>query len=461
MRFVWVWGLVAFLIRLLNLEVRAAHHDEACNSWFVDRIFENGYFSYDPGNFHGPLYFYLLAAARFLFSDTLFSLRIVSVLAGTLLALSPLLFRRFLSNQAILIAVPMLALSPGLVVYSRDAIHEILFALLSVCAVWRFWVFRESPNRKTALWLGLVAGLWMSTKETFVVLGLALLLAELLLHKGRTLRPLLKNLHWVLLAAFVPMLILFTGGFHEPLGLLKFFQAFVIWGKRSMVPEGNGKPIFYFLRTLLQAETIVFLFLLVAWRKKEGAKAYSRELWFLGAMSLLIYSMMNYKMPWCVVAFIPFLILAGSSSIAIWLERKSRGLLVACVASLGVFSFIQALAPAFTHVDDDTHPYVYAQTYSEFAAEVKNVVALPIETPMYVASTTTWPLPYYLRRFQQVSYVAPSNTPQTLPETATVLMIDEPLMKNMIFKRTPIRQVSVKVRPWAPRMVFTYFQGSP
>lgn len=461
MRFVWVWGVVAFLIRILNLDLRAMHHDEACNSWFVDRIFENGFFSYDPGNFHGPFYFYLLALSRLVFGDSIFSLRIISVLAGTALTLTPLLFKRFLSERAILIAVPLLALSPGLTVYSRDAIHEILFALLSVLAVWRYWTFREAASRTNALWLGLVAGLWMSTKETFVVLGLALLLGELIFNRGRALRPLLQNLHWVGLAALVPMVLLFTGGFQEPLGFLKFFKAFLIWGKRSMLPEGNGKPLFYFFNTLLFAETIVLGCAILAWRIKKNASRYQREVWFLGVVSLLIYSLMSYKMPWCVVSFSPFLILAGSAALASALETKSRTKNILVLAGLCLFSLYQGLAPVFIRVDDDTHPYVYAQTYSEFAEEVRHVLDLPLDTPMYVLSNTTWPLPYYLRRYKQVNYGVTSNPPVTPPETAMVLMIDEPMMKKMTMNRSPLRQVSVKVRPWAPPMVFTYFQGNP
>jgi uncharacterized protein (TIGR03663 family) len=461
MRFVWVWGLVAFLVRILQLELRPVHHDEACNSWFVDRIFEAGFFTYDPSNYHGPFYFYVLAVFRFLFGDTLFSLRLPSVIAGTLLTLSPLLFRRFFSRNTLWLACAFFAVSPALVVYSRDAIHEVMFALLSVVAVWRWWEFRESPSRTNALWLGLATGLWISTKETFVVLGFALLMAEILLRRGRSLKPLLLHLHWVLLAAVLPWFLLFTGGGQRPLDALKFFEAFVIWGKRSMLPEGNGKPFYYFLTTLFKAETVAFLFLILSWGRVKKPRSHVQEMWFIGAMSLLIYSLMNYKMPWCVVAFLPFIFLSGSSWLTEQIAAKSFRVQIAIPTLLLSVSILQIFPPTFLRVDDETLPYVYAQTYSEFTQEVRHVTELGPGVPLYILSNTTWPLPYLLRHHKNVNYASASASVSAPPETAMVLMIDEPLMRQVAITRVPIRQVTVKVRPWAPPMVFTYFQGNP
>ena len=52
-------ALAAFL-RLLLLGMKPAHFDEGINGWFVDQMMKNGFYRYDPSNYHGPLHFYVL-----------------------------------------------------------------------------------------------------------------------------------------------------------------------------------------------------------------------------------------------------------------------------------------------------------------------------------------------------------------------------------------------------------------
>src|SRR5256885_10867893 len=49
-------GLAAFL-RVLLLGMKPPHFDEGINGWFVDQLVKNGYYKYDPTNYHGPLHF--------------------------------------------------------------------------------------------------------------------------------------------------------------------------------------------------------------------------------------------------------------------------------------------------------------------------------------------------------------------------------------------------------------------
>src|SRR5829696_4835148 len=71
-------GIVAaaLVLRLLWLEMKPPHFDEGVNGWFVDRMTEQGFYHYDPTNFHGPLHFYLLFLAQTLFGRHAWALRL-------------------------------------------------------------------------------------------------------------------------------------------------------------------------------------------------------------------------------------------------------------------------------------------------------------------------------------------------------------------------------------------------
>src|SRR5437588_9853840 len=54
-----ILGLAVFL-RFLLLGMKPPHFDEGINGWFVDQVVKNGFYRYDPTNYHGPLHFYVL-----------------------------------------------------------------------------------------------------------------------------------------------------------------------------------------------------------------------------------------------------------------------------------------------------------------------------------------------------------------------------------------------------------------
>jgi len=64
-------GLAAFL-RFFLLGIKPPHFDEGINGWFVDaHIIKEGFYKYDPTNYHGPLHFYVLLLSQTLFGRNL------------------------------------------------------------------------------------------------------------------------------------------------------------------------------------------------------------------------------------------------------------------------------------------------------------------------------------------------------------------------------------------------------
>src|SRR3954471_2048133 len=78
------WLIVGFaaILRFLLLGMKPAHFDEGINGWFVDQMVKNGFYKYDPSNYHGPLHFYVLFLFKALFGRNIWALRMPVVLVS-------------------------------------------------------------------------------------------------------------------------------------------------------------------------------------------------------------------------------------------------------------------------------------------------------------------------------------------------------------------------------------------
>src|SRR5204862_5312170 len=77
-----ILGLAAFL-RLLLLGMKPPHFDEGINGWFIDQMVKNGFYRYDPTNYHGPLHFSVLFLSETLLGRHLSALRLPVVILSS------------------------------------------------------------------------------------------------------------------------------------------------------------------------------------------------------------------------------------------------------------------------------------------------------------------------------------------------------------------------------------------
>src|SRR5438477_7824195 len=171
-----ILGLAVFL-RLLLLGIKPPHFDEGINGWFVDQMVKNGFYKYDPTNYHGPLHFYLLLVSQTLFGRNLIALRLPVVLVSIGCVWLTLKFEPFVGRTVSRLAALAMAVSPGFVFYGRYSIHEVwilFFLMLFLFGVFGLWKL----GRANHLWcagLGL-AGMILS-KETYILHVLCALIA--------------------------------------------------------------------------------------------------------------------------------------------------------------------------------------------------------------------------------------------------------------------------------------------
>jgi uncharacterized protein (TIGR03663 family) len=161
---------VALGFRIFALDAKPAHFDEGVNGSFAIGMRSEGCYRYDPGNYHGPLHFYVLFAGQQLFGRSLWVARMPTVLLGTATVALMLAFRRFIPWRVAWIAALAAAISPAMVFYSRYAIHETWLPFFMLLGVYGGFGIARGEKRTSDLWV-LCIGLagMMLTKETYII----------------------------------------------------------------------------------------------------------------------------------------------------------------------------------------------------------------------------------------------------------------------------------------------------
>ena len=351
------WGIVALalVLRLLWLGMKPPHFDEGVNGWFIDQMARHGYYSYDPGNYHGPFHFYVLFLAQTLLGRSVAAMRLPLVLVNAATVWLVLQYRRFLPWRACVFAALAFAVSPGMLFYSRYAIHEPWLVFGMVLGVWGAAEMWKCGTARGLWAAALGVTLMLLTKETHLLhlsaFGLAVGTLALL-EKGRPseeggLPRLPAAQRWsrgtladVLAVCLLLLVFFYSGGLLDPAPWHRlagnFFKAFAVWGKTGVQESGHAKPWFYWLQLLARYEWPALIGL--AWSVRAlwpGMNRMVRLLAIYGCGALTAYSLVPYKTPWCVVSVLwPFFFVFGAAVDAA-LARKAWLPLLTCVALLG------------------------------------------------------------------------------------------------------------------------------
>jgi len=137
---------------------------------------------------------------------------------------------------------------------------------------------------------------------------------------------------------------------------------------------------------------------------------------FLAVYTLLmtiIYSVIPYKTPWCLLGFLHGMIVLSGYAAAELIKAASGGwekrLAWSLIVALGVISPLgQAYWLSFRSDTETTNPYVYAHTHKDIFDVVNEVQALARIPNKDKGKNTIhvicpggdcWPLPWYLRNF--------------------------------------------------------------
>ena len=425
--------LIACVFCFNNISLRPLHVDESVNGFFVTQIWENGFYTYDPGNYHGPLAFYLFQISEKIFGFGVHSFRILSAVFLFLTVLFILRNRIVLGKYACLFIAIATALSPGMIYFRRSSIHESAFVFFQILMITGFLKARENMSRQGLLWFfaGFLGAILL--KETFVILGVAFALAWLWLEIspgminwikikddlpkrpefGKTEKVFFLKISFIVVVVW---LVFYTGFFHHWKGASDFFIALMPWFKTGVKGSGHDKPFFYWIRLMSRYEWVALIGVIAAC---AGIVSRSWKIRFLSALALVngfIYSYIPYKTPWCIVSILwPFVFVAGLwfEFISVKLQPKKTFAFIVSVSLTSVVlihSAVMAYIINFKNYEDTSEPYVYVQTRNDFKI-IGNIIQKRTEsspdfhnTPVLIKLNDTWPFPWFLSRFPHVRY---------------------------------------------------------
>ena len=422
-------GLATFL-RFLLLGIKPPHFDEGINGWFVDQIVKTGFYKYDPTNYHGPLHFYVLLLSQTLFGRNLLALRLPVVLVSIGCVWLTLKFEPFVGRMTSRLAALAMAVSPGFVFYGRYSIHEVwilLFTMLFVLGLFGLWKF-GTANYLWSVGMGLT-GMILS-KETYILhIGCAIIAAGVCyvsnyLSKLEDPRPVKQTWSYVDLAvvigAGIALIVFFySGTFFHWSGVRGLYQAYKPWFETGSQGHGHEKPWPYWLKLIARYEWPVLgglVLCLFAIRFKNVAL---RFLAIYGVGTVMAYTIVKYKTPWCIISFIwPFTFIFGAAALIIPIAYRKITYFVSAVlltGSLGYCIFLN-----YFHCTTETEPYVYVQTYNDIYRFTDPIVRLGHADPRayqlvgHIIRGSPYPLPWILGDFGRVGYYEKDNGPEKL-----------------------------------------------
>lgn len=419
----WLAVGAGLALRLLWLDVRPLHHDEGVNGWFLVRLLDGYRYEYDPEQFHGPFLYFFGAPWTLLLGMGETVLRLPVALASASLPLLLLPLRSRMGMPAVTAAAWLLAVSPTLVYYGRDLIHETYLVVLTLALVAAASRWLEGGRERDLLLAALALGLMLTVKETAVltlaVFAAAGLAAWLAAGRGRLDLPLpsgrgggaSRTLALVLLALAVPYVLLYTSFFTHPAGLVDSFRAYLPWTEKGFEGSGHEKPWDYFLRLLLAFEAPALaaaaLGSAMAVRRRDPFGIFCAA-WWLG--QLAAYSAIPYKTPWLVMnVVLPLALGAGMLFRQLGpLPGRARAVLATACLLAVAWTGWRAVDVSFRRYDDEGLGLVYVQS----PRELRDLIALIEEAAarsgegkgiairFYTANR--WPLPWYLRDYTNV-----------------------------------------------------------
>jgi uncharacterized protein (TIGR03663 family) len=437
-------------LRLPQLNRRPMHADEAVQAAIFRDLWLHGEYRYDPDEFHGPTLSYFTLPLFWVRGPKTFAeceaadFRVVSVIVGTATVLLMLAFASFLRSGAALAAMFWMAISLTGVFYHRYYIHETLFVFFTMAGIAAAWRYVRTGRLVWCLTAGMACGLMQATKETSVLVFFSMAVASLATwmwpkanrqtrtEAGSTIRP-----SHVLLASMLALLVagLFLSSWGaNPRGLLDGVLTYLPWLKRAGGESPHMQPWYYFLQLLsgwpkqggqLWTEAGILVLAAVGslailrTRHKQSEnfdRPFARWILCFTCVLLVIYSVIPYKTPWCVLGpFTALTLLAGIGSAVLWQlsgRWSFRSVLLILFLLLASQLSWQAYEGNFVAFADPSQPHVYAHTSAKIQRLSDDLHQLQLavpdgeEIPVKVLwqGPYYWPLPWYLRRFELVGY---------------------------------------------------------
>lgn len=408
--------IVAAFLRFFLLDLRPTHHDEGVYGWFVDQITANGFYRYDPTNYHGPLHYYVLFLSQTLFGRNNFVLRLPDALISLLTVYWVTLFSRFFGRRTCLISALAMALSPGITYFGRYAFQESFLVFYTILVLWGIIGLYLEGTKKYLWACGLGITLMILTKETYIIhIGCFLLALAILFFTERISLPKQNwnksDLEIVIWVSVLLIVFFYSGMFHYPRGLYGLFETFNTWTKTGLTTSGHTKPFFFWLWLFLRYEQVALIGLIcsIFYLIKTDNK-FVRYIAIYGLLVFIAYSLISYKTPWLIINLIwPFCFIFGYF-VDNLLKTKFQTLIQLLCLALFITSLVLGIKINYFNYANKKEPYVYVHTTNDIKKLTCPVFKLVKQNPAnynlvgHFIRTDEWPFPWIFGEFTMIGY---------------------------------------------------------
>lgn len=446
------------ILRVRDLGSRPLHTDEAVQAVKFGKLLEEGQYTYNPREYHGPTLYYLTVpwaraqGIRTLDGMSEVRLRMFPALFSVATILLIALFAPVMGRGAAAVGAILMAVHPFLIYYSRYYIQESLLVFFTAAAVGCGWRYARRPAAAWAAGAGLAAGMMFATKETAALAYAAM--AAGLLAAGAAARGADGRRRWRVIAPahaaiFVAMgvaaaVAFFSSFFTHGRGVWDSIAAFVFFADRAG-GAGHEKPWWTYFNWLFAhragglgvwSQWVLPCFGVAAvWvvgkggRKTEDGRrqmgdggagsdagrwiAFARFIVVFTAVLFVLYSIIPYKTPWLMLTPIWGLCLvAGVGVQTLWRTGGwTLRLAAALTLAAGVFDlYRQSGWINGRYAADERNPCAYEHTSTDLLNGVRIILDAAAASPdgadtlVRVLAGEYWPLPWYLRGFTRVGY---------------------------------------------------------
>jgi uncharacterized protein (TIGR03663 family) len=434
-------------LRLTSLSQRPMHTDEAVNSVKFSRLLEDGEYTYDKTEYHGPMIYYLTLIPAWITNTKEFAqlnekhLRIIPASAGIGL-LFLLFFIRNLAGWKIVLAGSLFgSLSPAVVFYSRYYIHEMLLVFFTYGFIISLYMFFKYKRYGWLVMSGVFLGSMHATKETFILSVVSLFIAFLVNHslsrnKSISIGQLIRSIKWhdyiifISIAGIISMLF-FSSFLNNPHGIIDSIASYKSYFTKASENKIHQHQWYYYLRILTWNEgpghiiwselSILILSLFGGIRlclKKEVDERiqFFRMVAIFSFILLLVYSFIPYKTPWNIISSYFGLVLLAGYGIVQLTEIFQKGWLRVAVwiilITTGFHLIVQVAYTSYKYVAHPSNPYVYGHTSTDIFQIVNRIREVSVfhsdgkdmNIHVICSENDYWPLPWYMRDFNYVGW---------------------------------------------------------
>jgi hypothetical protein len=294
------------------------------------------------------------------------------------------------------------------------------------------------------------------TKETYAihvacaVLAIPVLIVSNALSRVPDAKPAKQTWTYIDLAMILgigaaAIIFFYSGTFFNWEGVKGLYLAFKAWTETGATGHGHEKAWDYWFKMMgpswetggtnftgYELPMLAGLILCVFCQKFKNLSL--RYLAIYGVGSLIAYSYVKYKTPWCIISFgWPFLFIFGAAILLV--RPKNLRKTYVAIAVLLCLSLGRSIWLNYFRCSSPTEPYAYVQTYNDIFKLSKPLLKLAKRDPSYYHLTghlirsSIYPLPWVLGDFDRVGYYEGGNMPANVD--GDFLLVQEDKIKEV------------------------------